>query len=603
MRIPWKSHLEALAYHAFEAGLWSKTAVYAQRAGEKALALYAPQAAVDQFSRAIEAMERLSQAPNRILYQLRGRAYDTLGKFAEAREDFEAALKAAEETGDQETIWQISLDLALLWGARDYARAGDYCRRALDLARAMGKEAAIAHSLNRLGNWLMNSGQPYKALNHHREALAQFEELQDRAGIAETLDLLAMTSNQSGDAGATVTYYKRAIRILRELQDQQTLSSSLANLALYTLRQEDAHEAVKLAREIGWQPGEAYALNCLAAVLFHRSRYGESLALRNQSLALAEAIEHPQWMASNHVYFGYSYKELLALDRAEEHLVKGYTLAKQIGSSFFTWMGGGVLASVYILQNRLEEAEALLANLPLGWIPALLSVRLARIELAIARQNPDQILQLIDEKPEIPTSTDAAFGMLPFFQGPALRRKAQALQWLDRDDEAEQTLLQTIQQYANHSLTHGLWQIYLTLGQLYFANSRPEQAREMFSLAREHIDTLAATIDEATLREGFARRAAALIPEIQSLTPRQSMKRDFGGLTQRERQVAAVIAQGLSNQEIAESLVVSIKTVEAHITRILSKLGFHSRAQIAAWAVEKGLASAPQDLDTLSRGS
>lgn len=598
-----ESQLEILSYHAYEAGLWQKTVDYAQWAGQKALALFAPQAAVEHFSRAIEAAKRLSQELEASLYRLRGQAFDTLGKFEEARSDYEMALQAARAAGDQLAMWQVLLDLGLLWASKDYERTGDFCRQALDLARAMEDGAAIGHSLNRLGNWLMNSGEPFDALDYHREALHLFEELNDRAGIAATLDLLAMTSNQCGDVGGTVTYYERAIPILRDLNHWQTLSSSLANLALYTLSQEHAQEAVKLAQDIGWQPGEAYALNCLAAVLFNRTRYGESLAIRSQSLALTEAIEHPQWTASNHVFFGYSYKELLALDRAEDHLVKGLALARQVGSSFFTLMGGGVLASVYVMQNRLEAAEELLADLPLEWIPSLLSVRLARIELAHAQQDAEQILQLLDEISDAPIVTDAAFGMLLFFQGPALRLEAQAMLWLDRVDEAERTLLQTINQYSKHDLTHGLWQIYLTLGKIYLERSRQEQAREMFTVAREQIDTLAATIDEEALRENFRRRAAALIPAMQPLTPRQTAKQDYGGLTRRERQVAAVVARGSTNQEIADELVVSVKTVEAHITRILSKLGFTSRAQIAAWAVEKGLASAPQDLDTLSRSS
>ncbi len=82
---------------------------------------------------------------------------------------------------------------------------------------------------------------------------------------------------------------------------------------------------------------------------------------------------------------------------------------------------------------------------------------------------------------------------------------------------------------------------------------------------------------------------------------REAEKYKYGGLTTRERDVAAQIAQGKSNQAIAETLFVSLKTVEAHVTRILSKLGFTSRAQIAGWAVAKGLAQAPQDLDTLGR--
>jgi non-specific serine/threonine protein kinase len=55
--------------------------------------------------------------------------------------------------------------------------------------------------------------------------------------------------------------------------------------------------------------------------------------------------------------------------------------------------------------------------------------------------------------------------------------------------------------------------------------------------------------------------------------------------------VAALIAQGKSNREIAEALVVGERTIETHVENILSKLGFDSRTQIAAWAVQKRLAS------------
>jgi non-specific serine/threonine protein kinase len=54
-------------------------------------------------------------------------------------------------------------------------------------------------------------------------------------------------------------------------------------------------------------------------------------------------------------------------------------------------------------------------------------------------------------------------------------------------------------------------------------------------------------------------------------------------LTRREQQVAGLVAQGMSNKLIAGSLVISQRTAEAHVERILQKLGFSSRAQIAAW--------------------
>ncbi len=83
----------------------------------------------------------------------------------------------------------------------------------------------------------------------------------------------------------------------------------------------------------------------------------------------------------------------------------------------------------------------------------------------------------------------------------------------------------------------------------------------------------------------------------RALSPRRTLKQHFGGLTSREREVACLVAQGKSNRAIADELMVGVSTVEAHITHIFTKLGFSSRAQIAAWAVDKGLAKVPQDVE------
>jgi DNA-binding NarL/FixJ family response regulator len=60
-------------------------------------------------------------------------------------------------------------------------------------------------------------------------------------------------------------------------------------------------------------------------------------------------------------------------------------------------------------------------------------------------------------------------------------------------------------------------------------------------------------------------------------------------LTDRELDVLALLGRGLSNQEIADELVVSIKTVKTHVSNILSKLEVDSRTQAAVYALRKGL--------------
>jgi len=59
--------------------------------------------------------------------------------------------------------------------------------------------------------------------------------------------------------------------------------------------------------------------------------------------------------------------------------------------------------------------------------------------------------------------------------------------------------------------------------------------------------------------------------------------------------VAVLIAQGKSSRIIADELIVSERTIEKHVERILSKLGFISRVQIAAWVIEKGLLKRSQE--------
>ena len=78
---------------------------------------------------------------------------------------------------------------------------------------------------------------------------------------------------------------------------------------------------------------------------------------------------------------------------------------------------------------------------------------------------------------------------------------------------------------------------------------------------------------------------------------RQSPKEKFGGLTAREREVAGLIAQGKSNREIAEKLVLSERTIEGHVSNLFNKLGFNARTQIVAWAVQKGLLQSSETLE------
>jgi DNA-binding NarL/FixJ family response regulator len=67
------------------------------------------------------------------------------------------------------------------------------------------------------------------------------------------------------------------------------------------------------------------------------------------------------------------------------------------------------------------------------------------------------------------------------------------------------------------------------------------------------------------------------------------------GLTARQREVAALIARGYTNKQIATELVLEPGTVANHVAAILDRLGFRSRSQIAVWAAERGLGHQPPE--------
>ncbi|MBV9787904.1 MAG: helix-turn-helix transcriptional regulator, partial [Chloroflexi bacterium] len=74
-----------------------------------------------------------------------------------------------------------------------------------------------------------------------------------------------------------------------------------------------------------------------------------------------------------------------------------------------------------------------------------------------------------------------------------------------------------------------------------------------------------------------------------TLTSKAEPVPDLGTLTEREREVMALVAGGLSNDEIAERLVISPATAKTHVSRAMVKLGARDRAQLVVFAYQSGL--------------
>jgi len=109
-------------------------------------------------------------------------------------------------------------------------------------------------------------------------------------------------------------------------------------------------------------------------------------------------------------------------------------------------------------------------------------------------------------------------------------------------------------------------------------DTEPDQLLEAVRVVAAGDALLAPSVTRRLIRE-FASR-----PEIRRAHPQQ-----LEALTEREREVLAHVAQGLSNDEIAQKLFISPMTSKTHVSRVMMKLGARDRAQLVVFAYESGL--------------
>jgi predicted ATPase/DNA-binding CsgD family transcriptional regulator len=100
-------------------------------------------------------------------------------------------------------------------------------------------------------------------------------------------------------------------------------------------------------------------------------------------------------------------------------------------------------------------------------------------------------------------------------------------------------------------------------------------------------EALGARAFDAALKEGQALGPAEVVAYALDIKTETEPSGPATVLTKREWEVAELVAQGLSNREIANRLVISRRTAESHLDHILTKLGFTSRTQIAVWVAEQ----------------
>ncbi len=498
---------------------------------------------------------------------------------------------------DTRAEWQALLDLGMLWAERDYDRTGEHYRAALAIARVAGDASMTAYSLNRIANWHVNRDAPAAAIPLHQEALSIFEAIDDRQGIAYTLDFLGVASFVDGDWPASQRYYERAIGLLRQLGDQQRLSSSLSTMivsggtlsrdvaapvyreAAYWLRHSD--EGISLARSIGWAAGESYGLINRSLGTAVRGDLGRSLRDACAALATAERIEHGLWTIFARYAVGVIRTELLDTERAAADIEQALAEARVSRTRIFIVAAATALATLRFDEGRLDQAEAILETaIRQDELQPSITQRgcwFVQARLELARGKPDRALAIVERLDRLSRSatTGHAVPHLMFLRGAAL-------EMLGHHSAADASYQAARDSAALFGFLPILWRIDAARGGLFRVAGRDSDASAAYSAARDTVDAIAASIDDDAVRTRFRTQATARLPDRDAdVRP--------AGLSPRELEVLRLVAEGRTDQEIADVLFISRRTVHRHVTAILNKTGTRTRTSAAALAIRLGI--------------
>jgi LuxR family transcriptional regulator, maltose regulon positive regulatory protein len=260
------------------------------------------------------------------------------------------------------------------------------------------------------------------------------------------------------------------------------------------------------------------------------------------------------------------------------------------GRSRPAWVGGPLvgLAALRVRQGRLAEAEALLERAGPSSAEQLCRARLA-LEQGRPRDAADLVERLLRQLP----------AERRLRRAPALRLLAEAR---PADADAAVAELRALAELAPTALLRACAD--LAEGVAAAARSDHDRARRRLEDAVDGFERGGAPVEAASARQSLATTLAALgrhdAAEREAARARAqagdqrhaadgSARAAVGELTPREREVLGLLAEGLTNREIAERLVLSEHTVHRHVAHVLAKLGVPSRAAAAARAARAGM--------------
>lgn len=463
----------------------------------------------------------------------------------------------------------------------DSAAAVDAERDAVALRRFLGDTRALGADLrwlSRIHWWAGNADEAQRAA---REAIAVLEEAGDERLLALALSNTSQLHMLSERTAQAIDFGERAILLARRTGDDAILSHALNNVGTARWRAGDPlgraqlEESLRVALAAGEVEHACRSYANLIWTLLERLEYTEADRFLAPGMELADRGEHVGFLSYLHVAMGLRKFAAGAWDEAERHA--------EIGAHDFVparCPALTVLGRVRVRRGRgggdelLDEAWRIAVRT--RELQRTGPVAAARAEAAWLRGDHAAVAELAGETFE----QARRLNVVP--------HRAELGHWLTRaghpvpaDGSDHPYALQTAGRWREAAR---LWQ---AAGCPYehaaaLAES-PDPADKLTALAG--LDALGAEPLARLVRSELRHLGVRHIPR----GPLAATRENPAGLTERQLQVVRLLAQGLTNPEMAERLVVSVRTVDNHVAAVLEKLGARSRREAAARAAELGI--------------